>query len=182
MAAVSTLGKEGQENQNLMTTQLCSEFKVSQGYGGPSLRMYAPKKNSLKPSYISSSVALIIFGVIWMNIHSLKRTTYLLFNLVSWNIYQTSLQWVKKYNLQMWDSTAAAPPQSPTLSWMMTCGLLTSTSCALVWQVCATSFAVGKLESLCLHRNLSNQCAVATQKVHSFLFLVSTGLSQFGML
>lgn len=48
MAAVSTLGKKGQENQKLMTTQLCSEFKASLSYVGPSLRKYASKKKVIE--------------------------------------------------------------------------------------------------------------------------------------
>lgn len=48
MAAVSTLRKKGQENKKLMTTQLCSEFKASLSYVGPSLGMYASKKKVIE--------------------------------------------------------------------------------------------------------------------------------------
>lgn len=98
MVAVSTLGKKGQESQKLMTTQLYSEFKASLGFVGPiyTSECMSSIKRSLKPTYISSSVELNFSGVIIMNIHSLKITTYLLFNVVSWSIYQTYLQTMGK--------------------------------------------------------------------------------------
>lgn len=150
------LGRKGKGTKNLWPLNYAVSLRTAWAIWDPLSECMPPSKKSLKPSYSSSSVALNVSGVIWMNIHSLKIATYLMFNLVSWRIYQTYLQSIKVRLTDVRLHNGCTTTKSyPVMGDDMRLAYFHFLS-ACMTGICATAFAAGKSESLYLHRKLSN--------------------------